>query len=119
LESPQALVVFVTTAGDEEAERIARALLDRRLIACANVIPHLHSLFRWDNELQQADESLLIMKTTPDTLEELTAVVRSHHSYEVPEVIALPVVGGSHDYLSWITAEVRPSTDGNRTSTPD
>ena len=119
MESPQALVVLVTAAGDEEAERIARALLDRRLIACANVIPHLHSLFRWNNQLQQADESLLIMKTTPDALEELTAVVKLHHSYEVPEIIALPVVGGSHGYLSWLSSEVRPPADVNRTAKPD
>lgn len=108
MEPPQALVVLVTTAGDEEAESLARTLLDQRLIACANVIPHLHSLFRWEGQLQRADESLLIVKTTPEMLEELVETVKRHHSYQIPEVIALPVAGGSGDYLSWLAAEVRP-----------
>jgi len=111
----QALVVLVTTADAEEAERLARALLDRRLIACANVIPHVRSLFRWENQLECADESLLIMKTTTDALTPLTEEVKIHHSYDVPEVIALPVTGGSAEYLSWVAAEVQPAIGTNNT----
>ena len=113
MQLPQALVVLVTTVDAEEAERLARALLDRRLIACANVVPHVRSLFHWENRLECADESLLIMKTTADALELLTAEVKRNHSYDVPEVIALPVVGGSSEYLSWVAQEVHPDNLGH------
>lgn len=111
MDASQALVVFVTASGDEEAERLARTLLDQHLIACANVIPHLFSLFRWENQVQSAEESLLILKTTSEALPQLTEVVKQHHSYQAPEIIALPIVGGSSDYLSWLAAEVQPHTD--------
>jgi len=110
MQLPQALVVLVTTVDAVEAERLARVLLDRRLIACANVVPQVRSLFHWENRLECAEESLLIMKTTADALAPLTAEVKRLHSYDIPEVIALPVVGGSAEYLSWVAEEIHPAT---------
>ncbi len=106
-----ALVVLITTADVEEAQQLARKLLEYRLIACANVIPRLRSLFRWDNQLQSVDESLLILKTTSEALPLLTKLVKEDHRYETPEIVALPIVGGSSDYLSWLAAEVHPRAD--------
>jgi len=110
-----AVVVLVTTANDEEAERLARTLLDQHLIACANVVPHVRSLFRWEGQIECAEESLLVMKTTSEALAPLTETVKREHSYDVPEIIALPVAGGSAEYLSWLAAQVRLTTDANDT----
>ncbi len=108
MDEPQPLAVLVTASGDEEAEQLALALLQRRLIACANVVPHVRSVFRWQNRVERADESLLIVKTTVAALPELIKAVKLLHSYQMPEVVALPIVGGSTDYLSWLASEIRP-----------
>ncbi len=110
MQSPQVIVVMVTTSGEEESQRIARLLLDRHLIACANIAPSVRSIFRWQGLNEDSEESLLILKSTTDALPSLKDCIRQHHSYEVAEVIALPVMGGSEDYLSWVAAEVRPDT---------
>ena len=105
---PQALVVLVTASGPEEAEQLARVLLDQHLIACATIIPHIRSLFRWEDRLECHEESLLVIKTTGEFLAPLTDQVKQHHSYAVPEIVALPIVGGSTEYLSWVANEVSP-----------
>ncbi len=107
MDRSRVMVVLVTASGEEEAERLAGVLLDQRLIACANIVPHIHSVFRWKGQTEHADESLLVLKTTEEALEALTDAIRLHHSYEVPEVIALPVAGGNAAYLGWVAAELR------------
>lgn len=97
---------MVTTSGEDESARIARALLQSQLIACANIVPRIRSLFRWEGAVEDDSESLLILKTTSKAVRAIDECVRQHHSYDVPEVIALPVTGGSEAYLSWITGEV-------------
>jgi periplasmic divalent cation tolerance protein len=109
MQHSQVVVVLVTTSGVEESERLARVLLDLKLIACANVVPLIRSFFRWEGRLEGSDESLLIMKTTDDVLERLAETVKRHHSYDVPEIIALPLAWGSPEYLSWVAGEVRSS----------
>lgn len=99
------VVVLVTTASYEEAEKIGRIIVESRLAACANVLNGMRSIFRWDNKINVENECLMIIKTTLQRYSELEAVIRQHHSYSVPEIIALPVVAGSAPYLNWIRSE--------------
>ncbi|MDQ7850520.1 MAG: divalent-cation tolerance protein CutA [Armatimonadota bacterium] len=101
------VVVFITASSAEEAQRIGRALLDERLAACVNTLP-VHSAYWWRGTVEEAGETLLLVKTASRLLDALTARVRALHSYSVPEVIALPVVGGSADYLRWVEESLRP-----------
>jgi len=99
-------VVLVTAPTVAEAESIAALLLDRRLIACANLVPGVTSLFRWEGKIDRADEVLLVMKTRQDLVPQVTQAVVEAHSYDVPEVIAVPLSGGSQAYLRWIDESV-------------
>ena len=107
------IVLFITTADAEEAERIGSALLNERKAACVNIVPRVSSLFWWQDKLDSAQESLLIVKTKASVLNEIVTLVKELHSYDVPEVIALPIVGGNRDYLEWISKEVKQSAGGN------
>jgi periplasmic divalent cation tolerance protein len=100
------IVVFITTGSQQEAERIAEALVAEMLAACVNVLPGVTSIYRWEGEVHRDDECLLVVKSRQDVLDELVRRVQALHSYEVPEVIALPLVGGNEAYLSWIDREV-------------
>ena len=106
---PEYAVILVTAPSAEEAESLATLLLERRLIACANLIPGVTSLFWWESRLDRAEEVLLLMKTRRDLVPQLTQAVVEAHSYEVCEVLALPVIAGSEAYLKWIDENV-----GNR-----
>lgn len=98
-------VVLITTASREEAEGIARLLLDQREVACVNIVPGVHSLFWWQGKLDSAQESLLIAKTGMSLVPRVVDLVKGAHSYSVPEVIALPILAGNNDYLEWIDRE--------------
>lgn len=99
--------VFITCPSGKEARRIARRLLDGKLIACANVIDSVESIFRWKGRIEKARESLIIMKTARKNLKDIEKTVKRIHSYEVPEIAALPLEWGSGDYLRWIGDSVR------------
>jgi len=101
------LVIFITTGSEEEARSIADLLLDQRKAACINIVPRVDSLFWWQGEIDSAQESLLIVKTKASLLPEIVDLVKGVHSYQVPEIIALPVIGGSEDYLKWLDSEVQ------------
>jgi periplasmic divalent cation tolerance protein len=101
------IVIFITTASADEAHSIADLLLNQRKVACVNIIPEVDSLFWWQGKLDSAQESLLIIKTKASLLSEIVRSVREIHSYDVPEIIALPIVGGNRDYLEWIGREVK------------
>ena len=101
------IVIFVTTSTEEEAGNIAELLLDQRKAACANIVPKVDSLFWWQGRLDSAQESLLIIKTKASLLPDVVSLVKGIHSYEVPEIIAMPIIGGNEDYLKWIHSEVR------------
>ena len=100
------IVVFVTTGNDQEASTIGQILVNEKLAACANRIPNLHSIFHWKGELCQEDEVILLLKSRQDLLDRIIRRVKELHSYEVPEIIALPIIGGSEDYLQWIEASL-------------
>jgi periplasmic divalent cation tolerance protein len=100
------LVVLVTASSGDEARRIADLLLEHRKAACISIVPGVSSLFWWRGKIDSAEESLLIIKTRPSRLDDIIGLVRQVHSYEVPEIIALPVIGGNQDYLEWLDKEV-------------
>ena len=102
-----AIVVLVTTPTPERAAEIARAAVEERLAACGNVVPGLRSIYRWEGEIHDDAEALLVLKTTRGRFEALRERVLSLHPYDLPEVIALPVEAGSAPYLAWIAAETR------------
>jgi periplasmic divalent cation tolerance protein len=100
------LVVLMTAGSQEEAIRIARTLVTEMLAACVNIVPGVTSVYRWQEEVQQDQEWLLVAKSRSEALEDLVQRVQALHSYDVPEIIALPLVGGSEPYLRWIDNEV-------------
>ena len=101
--------VYVTAANSDEAASIARAVVSERLAACANVLPGITSIFRWEGRLEETGETALILKTRIERIEALTARIKALHSYECPCVVALPVAGGNSAFLDWIGAESAPS----------
>jgi len=103
--------VLSTCGSAEEAERLARSLVEQRLAACVNVMPRLRSYYRWKDAIEAADECLLVIKSTRDRMEALRTSLEKEHSYEVPEVIALPVVDGSPNYLRWLEASLDRKPD--------
>jgi periplasmic divalent cation tolerance protein len=96
------IVVLITTPSREDAESIGRYLVESRLAACVNILPGMTSIFRWEGKLCEEAESLLIVKTRSEQFDRLSQEVRARHRYTVPEIIALPIVQGSQDYLDWI-----------------
>jgi len=101
------IVVFVTTKNSAEAKKIAQGLLAKKLIACANIIGGVQSFFWWEGKVDSAKEALLILKTSKACFKKLVLAVKALHSYSVPEIIALPIVAGSRDYLQWINKSVK------------
>ena len=102
---PAYLVVFITTSSYEEARKIADALVSQKKAACVNIVPKVRSLFRWKGKIEDAEESLLVVKTRTKLFAEVMSTVKGIHSYEVPEIIALPIMAGNPDYLQWINEE--------------
>jgi len=100
------LVTLVTAPSKEVARDIARALLNRELAACVNIVPSVTSLYIWDGELCTDEEVLLLIKTTRAAFEQLSLAVKDIHPYDVPEIIATPVAVGAEDYLDWIDETV-------------
>lgn len=98
------VAVLVTAAEAEEAERIARTVVAERLAACVNILGGVRSIYRWEGRVEDASEQLLVLKARGADVPALIARVRALHSYEVPEVIALPIVAGSESYLAWLGA---------------
>ncbi len=100
-------LVLSTVDTQQEAERIARHLVEERLAACVNLVPKITSIYRWKGALERATEHLMIMKTAQDRLASLTQRFKELHPYEVPEVIALSIEEGDSTYLEWIFSETR------------
>jgi periplasmic divalent cation tolerance protein len=95
--------IVLTTAGTkEEAHKIARALVERQLAACVNIIPRVESVYRWEGEIEQAEEWLLVIKTTAAAFERVREAIRELHSYDLPECLCLAIEDGSTEYLGWI-----------------
>ena len=100
------VVVLVTASGREEADKITAALLERRQAACVNIVPSVISRFWWKGQIVSAEEALLIIKTRQTAVADLIKTVQINHNYSVPEIIVLPINGGSEEYLNWIAGEV-------------
>ena len=100
------IVVLATCGSAEEARKIARALVESRLAACVNILAGIESVYRWKGAVEEASECLLIVKSTRGLFDRLQAAIREVHSYELPEIVALPIVDGLEPYLSWIAASV-------------
>jgi periplasmic divalent cation tolerance protein len=95
-------VVLVTCGSIAEARKIGRAIVEKKLAACANIVAGVESIYRWKEKVERAREVLVIMKTSATRLRELEREVKRLHSYDVPEFIVLPIVAGSKEYLKWI-----------------
>jgi periplasmic divalent cation tolerance protein len=107
------VVVLSTVARPEDAERIAQALVERRLAACVNVVPGVLSLYRWEGRVEREVERLLVIKTTRERFQELRLALLQLHPYQVPELLVLPVVGGHVPYMEWvIESTAAPRADG-------
>ena len=104
------IVVLITTKNQIEARKIANGLLREQLIACANILPGVGSLFSWQGKIDKGNEALMIIKTKRKLFEKVVSKVKLLHSYKTPEIIALPMVAGSWDYLKWIDETVKKST---------
>jgi periplasmic divalent cation tolerance protein len=100
------IVVFSSCASEDEAERLARRLLEARLAACVNVITQMRSFYWWKGNIEAAPECLLVIKTARHKFDQLRTVLEAAHSYELPEVLALQIVDGSPNYLSWLEGEL-------------
>ena len=101
------LFVYVTVSDHAEAEKIGRAIVEARLAACVNILGPITSLYWWKEKIEHSQEHVLVAKTVRDRSEELIGKIKELHSYEVPEIIALPIIGGNQDYLEWRDKEVK------------
>ena len=106
MDANEGIVVLITAANSEEAARFADLLLERRLAACVQILPEMESVYRWQGKIERQKEVLLIAKTIKSRFEELESNVRAIHSYETPEIIALPLEAGSPAYLEWLNSSV-------------
>ncbi len=104
------VIVYITASNTEEANVLAEALLKERLAACANVVESVKSIYWWKGALERDNESLIILKTTEGKFDALAERAKELHSYENPEIVAVPILKGSSDYLSWIDKEVDPKS---------
>jgi len=103
------IVILITAASKFEARRIAKSLIENKLAACVNILGEIESLFIWKSKVDTAKEVLLVVKSRKENLNKIIKLVKSLHSYDVPEIIALPIVGGSKTYLDWIDESIRQS----------
>ena len=97
-----AIVVFMTAANGEEATRLAEMLVGAHLAACVQILPEIESVYRWQGKIERSSEVLLLVKTTRGKFDELEREVRALHSYDTPEIVAVPIVTGSAPYLEWL-----------------
>jgi periplasmic divalent cation tolerance protein len=99
------IVILVTASSEEEAKKIAQSLVEKRLVACVNIIKDVQSVFRWKGKISDEKELLLIIKTRKKLYKNVEEEIKTLHAYEVPEIIALPIISGSKDYLYWVDSE--------------
>jgi periplasmic divalent cation tolerance protein len=107
MSEPNVYVVFLTAGNESEAESLATGLVSRHLAACVTIIPAVRSVYEWKGQIERASEWLLMVKTSADRFPALRDFVAEHHSYEVPELLALPVTDGLPAYLDWLHTSTR------------
>jgi periplasmic divalent cation tolerance protein len=103
------IAVHITTKDEVEARKLAGLLLEQKRAACVNIVPRISTLYRWQGKIECGTESLMIVKTKSSLLHDIIALVKVNHSYQVPEIIALSIEGGSPDYLAWLEDELAGS----------
>ena len=103
-------LVFCTCPDSKTAQALAHHLVERRLAACVNLLPAMRSVYRWQGQIEQAEEIQLVIKTCVDRLDALSAAIRLHHPYELPEIVAISPSAGLPAYLDWIRAQTREET---------
>jgi periplasmic divalent cation tolerance protein len=108
MSDPEVVIVLVTAPSDVVASALAEHVVAAGLVACVNIVPGIRSVYRWQGAVESATEQLLVMKTTAGRLAALQDAIAAAHPYDVPEIIALPVLGGLPAYLQWIVDETRP-----------
>lgn len=106
---PELRIILTTVDSPENAHNMASILVQERMAACVSIFPRIDSVYRWNDQIQQAQEAQLIIKTAADMTEALIQRIRELHPYELPEILVLPVVGGLSEYLSWIARETQVS----------
>lgn len=110
--SPEHVIIFVTTSSKDEAQRIGMVLLQERQAACVSIVPETDSHYWWQGKRESAKETLLMVKTRTSQINRVVNLVRQNHSYAVPEIVAVPIIGGNPDYLDWIDRELVDSSGG-------
>src|SRR5438128_2286846 len=100
------IVVLSNCGSEEEARRVARALVEARVAVCVNILPGIQSIYRWQGAIQEDSEWMLVIKSTRSMFDRLSVELRKAHSYQVPEVLAIPVIAGNQDYLDWMDREM-------------
>lgn len=103
-------MIVTTTDSAEAAEQLSRGIVEARLGACAQIVGPIRSVYRWDGAVQTEQEWQIWVKTTATQLDALTAHIQANHSYDVPEIVATPIIGGSVAYLKWVTDETQPNS---------
>lgn len=105
MEQPEFGFVYVVCGSVEEAKKLAQIVLERRLAACANIIPTIHSLYWWEGAIQEGTETLLLLKAPYIYYEAIERLIRTNHSYQVPAILQVPIAQGLPEYLRWLAAE--------------
>ena len=100
------ILVLSNCGSEEEARRVARALVEARVAACVNIVPGIQSVYHWQGAIQEDPEWMLVIKSTRPMFDSLAAELRKIHSYQVPEVLAIPVIAGDQNYLDWMDREI-------------
>lgn len=101
------LIVFTTTANKDEAEDLARKLVEQKLAACVQIVPQITSFYQWEGKVQKDEECLLLIKTLPEKFDDLEAFIKANHSYSVPEIVAVNAENVSKEYFEWLTSSIR------------
>jgi periplasmic divalent cation tolerance protein len=105
------IAVLITAADHDEASRIAEMLVTQQLAACVQILPAMEAVYRWEGKIERQPEILLLVKTVTSRFHELEQAVRAIHSYQTPEIVALPIIQGSNDYLKWLIDAVNSSAN--------
>lgn len=106
IETEEVMVVLVTAPGIEVARQLARQVLEKRLVACVNIVPTIESHYWWKDQIESENESMMVMKTTKRLLDALEESVQTAHPYDTPEIVTFPLTAGSRKYLDWLAGEV-------------
>jgi periplasmic divalent cation tolerance protein len=101
------ILVQITARNEAEAQHLAKILLEQKKAACINIVPKVSALYHWHDKIESGTESLILVKTRRKLLDDIVKLVKAHHSYQLPEIIAIPLYGGSGEYLAWLENETR------------